>query len=254
MASLKEQILAAVESANYQPVKARALARQLGIPAAAQAKVKDALRDLVAQGSLELGKGQLIRRSKPVSGITGMFRRTSTGNGYVRPSAIAGTAPVDIFVAARDSLDAATGDEVLVKLKGKGNSFTGRGPRGVIVRILQRDTRQFVGTFFEREGESYVRVDGGPFRHSILIGDASAHNARPGDKVVIEMLHFPTLDERGEGVIAEVLGQQGAPGVDALSIIRQFEIPDRFPEDALEEPAKPRRRSTKRIWPRRGFH
>src|SRR5581483_2322713 len=49
----------------------------------------------------------------------------------------------------------------------------------------------------------------------------------------IEMLHFPTLDERGEGVIVEVLGPHGAAGIDALSIIRQFEIPDRFPEDAL---------------------
>ncbi len=234
MASLEEQILAAVELENYRPVKARALGRQLGVPAAAQGKLKEALRDLVAQGRLELGKGQLIRRARPTSGITGIFRRTSTGNGFVRPSATAGTAPADIYVAARDSLDAATGDEVLVKLKGKGNQFTGRGPRGVILRILARDTRQFVGTYFEREGEAYVRVDGGPFRHSILIGDASVHNAQPGDKVVIEMLHFPTLDERGEGVIAEVLGQQGAPGVDTLSIIRQFEIPDRFPEDALE--------------------
>ena len=67
------------------------------------------------------------------------------------------------------------------------------------------------------------------------MGDAETHKAKPGDKVVLEMLHFPTLDERGEGVISEVLGPHGAPGVDTLSILRQFEIPDRFAEDALEE-------------------
>jgi ribonuclease R len=235
MATIEEQILMSVERDSYRPVKARALARKLDLPASAQAKFKEALRELIAQGRVEIGSGQLIRRAKPLSGITGVFRRTATGNGFVRPGGAAGSSgAADIYIAARDTLDAATGDEVLVKLKGKGNQFTGRGPRGVIVRIVLRETRQFVGTFFERDNQAYVRVDGGPFKHSILVGDAGAHKARPGDKVVLEMLHFPTLDERGEGVIAEVLGPHGAPGVDTLSIIRQFEIPDRFAEDALQ--------------------
>ncbi len=234
MATLEDQILTAVERDGYRPVKARALARKLNVPTSAQPKFKEALHALMAQGRIEVGKGQLVRRAKLLTGIAGIFRRTSTGNGFVRPIAVGTTPAADIFIGARDSLDAATGDEVLVKLKGKGNQQTGRGPRGVIVRIVVRETRQFVGTYFERDDQAYVRVDGGPFRHSIVVGDAGTHKARPGDKVVLEMLHFPTLDERGEGVIAEVLGPNGAPGVDTLSIIRQFEIPDKFPEDALQ--------------------
>ncbi len=235
MATLEEQILAALERESYRPVKARALARQLGVPTAAQPKLKEALRELVVQGRIELGKGNVIRRARPLSGIVGVFRRTSAGSGFVRPTATPGTAVADIYIPAKDSLDAATGDEVLVKVKGKSHQIEGRGPRGVVLRIVLRETRQFVGTYFERDGQAFVRVDGGPFRHSILVGDAGARKAQPGDKVVLEMLHFPTLDERGEGVIAEVLGAHGAPGIDTLSIIRQFEIPDRFPEDALQE-------------------
>ena len=236
MSTLEDQILAVLERESYRPVKARALARQLELPTAAQPKLKAALRELVAQGRIELGKGNVIRRARPVSGIVGVFRRTSAGSGFVRPTATTGTPAADIYVAAKDTLDAATGDEVLVKLKGKSHQqIEGRGPRGVVVRIMLRETRQFVGTYFERDGQAFVRVDGGPFRHSILVGDSGAHKAQPGDKVVLEMLHFPTLDERGEGVIAEVLGANGAPGVDTLSIIRQFEIPDRFAEDALQE-------------------
>ena len=234
MAKLEDQILTAVLGDNYRPIKPRALARKLNLPTSIQAKFKEALHSLIAQGRIEIAKGQLIRRAKPVSGITGVFRRTSSGNGFVRPLAVGKDPVADIYIAARDSLDAATGDEVLVKLKGKGHQIAGRGPRGVIVRIVLRETRQFVGTYFERDDHAYVRVDGGPFKHSIVVGDAGTHKAKPGDKVVLEMLHFPTLDERGEGVIAEVLGPNGAPGVDTLSIIRQFEIPDRFAEDALQ--------------------
>ena len=39
----------------------------------------------------------------------------------------------------------------------------------------------------------------------------------------------------GEGVIIEVLGPQGKPGVDTLSIIREFNLPEDFAEDALDE-------------------
>src|SRR5205085_9260007 len=46
---------------------------------------------------------------------------------------------------------------------------------------------------------------------------------------------FPTIDDRGEGVIAEVLGPRGAPGVDTLSVIRAFDLPDEFPADVLDE-------------------
>src|SRR5207244_5255502 len=88
---------------------------------------------------------------------------------------------------------------------------------------------------FEREGQAFVRVDGTVFSHSIYVGDPGAKDVRPEDKVVIEMLRFPSAEERGEGVITEVLGARGQPGVDTLSIIREFGLPDKFPEDVLEE-------------------
>src|SRR5437763_1060092 len=106
---------------------------------------------------------------------------------------------------------------------------------GEVLRVLERAKRSFVGTYFERDGLGLVRVDGSVFSHSIVVGDPGAKGARPDDKVVFEMLRFPTIDDRGEGVITEVLGARGAPGVDTLSVIRAFELPDHFPEDVLEE-------------------
>src|SRR4029077_671642 len=98
-----------------------------------------------------------------------------------------------------------------------------------------RATRTFVGTYFERDGEAHVRVDGTLFAHSVLVGDPGAKGAKPGDKVVLDMIRFPTPDDRGEGVITEVLGPLNKPGVDTISIIKSFGLPEAFPAAALEE-------------------
>ena len=49
------------------------------------------------------------------------------------------------------------------------------------------------------------------------------------------MVRYPTPYLEGEGVITEILGPRGQPGVDTLSVIRGFDIPDIFDEDALDE-------------------
>jgi ribonuclease R len=140
----------------------------------------------------------------------------------------------DILIREANSLDASTGDEVLARIMRKPNRRD-LSPVGQLLRVLDRATRQFVGTYLERDGEGLVRVDGTVFSHSIFVGDPGAKGARPDDKVVIEVIRFPSPEERGEGVIAEVLGPRGQPGVDTLSTIREFELPDKFPDDVLEE-------------------
>ncbi len=80
-----------------------------------------------------------------------------------------------------------------------------------------------------------MKVDGTTFNEPISVGDPGAKGARPGDKVVIEIVQYPSPDRGGEGVIIEVLGAHGQPGVDTLSVIRAFNIPDTFDDAELEE-------------------
>jgi ribonuclease R len=234
MATLDEQILAAVSRKNYQPVKLKILARKLGLPASEYSRFRSAVKNLVRQGRLEIGRNQSIRPIAPHGTVTGVFRKNEAGFGFVRPHAVDGTVGPEIYIPEESVGDAATGDEVLVRLRRK-PSRPHLGPRGEIVQVIERATRQFVGTYFEREGQSYVRVDGTVFSHSIYVGDPGAKGARKDDKVVIEMLRFPSPEDRGEGVIIEVLGPRGKPGVDTLSIIRALGLPEKFSEDALEE-------------------
>jgi ribonuclease R len=234
MPDLEAQILAVLSRKSYHPLKPKALARKLGVSAAEYGEFRRTLRELSRQNRLEIGKNHTVRNAKPHGTVTGIYRRTSTGVGYVRPHPIEGNAGPELRIRMDDSLDAATGDEVLVKITRKPNRRD-LSPSGVILQVLERATHQFVGTYFERDGQGLVRVDGTVFSHSIYVGDPGAKGARPDDKVVLEMLRFPTPEDRGEGVITEVLGPRGQPGVDTLSVIRAFGLPDEFPEDVLEE-------------------
>jgi ribonuclease R len=234
MPTLAEQILVAVGRRSYTPLKPKALARKLGVPAPQYGDFRQALRELVHEGRVEFGKNHTVRPAAPHGTITGTYRRTGSGVGYVKPHHIEGQLGAEIRIAEEHSHDAATGDDVLVKVLKKPNR-PDQNPTGRVVRVLDRASRQFVGTYFERDGEGFVRVDGTVFSHSISVGDPGAKGARPDDKVVFEMVRFPSPEDRGEGVLTEVLGPRGKPGVDTLSVIRAFNLPDAFPDDALEE-------------------
>jgi ribonuclease R len=237
---LEQAVLDLVRQPDYRPAKPRKIARQLQVPESEAAEVKRAVKRLVAQGQLAYGAGHLVQpagAAKPKGDrIVGVFRRAEGGFGFVRPSGLsAGDLEVrDIYIPASKASDASSGDTVAVRLKGKGGG-RGLGPRGEIAEIIERQTHQFVGTYFESGDLGLVEIDGGLFNRPILVGDAAARNARPGDKVVLEMIRFPSHVHEGEGVIVEVLGPQGKPGVDTLSILREFKLPEQFPKDALEE-------------------
>ncbi|HEY3391329.1 MAG TPA: ribonuclease R, partial [Lacipirellulaceae bacterium] len=161
----------------------------------------------------------------------------SGGFGFVRPEGTLSSAgrDADIFVPADRTGDAANGDIVSVRLEKRGRMGK---LEGRIIDVVERATNRFVGVYFEQAGMGLVQVDGSIFTTPIYVGDPGAKGARADDKVLIEMVRFPSHVRDGEGVIVEVLGPRGQPGVDTLSIIYEFNLPGEFAEDALEEARK----------------
>ena len=256
MNDLETAILGYVSRPGYQPVKPRVIAQRLQLSKDQLSEVKQAVKRLVRQGQLVYGKNHLVRpacaESPTENRVVGVFQRTQKGFGFVRPNPLLSAAPEedrgpedavpspavraespDIYIPAKWTCDASTGDVVLVEVHPRRRGDP--GPRGRIAEVVQRQTRQFVGTYFESQGAAYVQIDGTLFSQPILVDDPGAKNARPDDKVVIEMVRFPSPVYDGEGVVVEVLGPRGQSGVDTLSIMREFDLPDQFAEDALEE-------------------
>jgi len=235
---LEQAVLEFVNRPDYRPMKPKLIAKRLHLSQDEVSDLKRAVKKLVKRGQLAYGSNHLIGPGGGVTAatprLTGVFRRAAGGFGFVRPAGAgaAHTREQDIYIAAEDAGDAASGDTVLVKLLKDRGRF--RNPRGAIVEILERDTHQFVGTYFEAGGVAMVQIDGTVFSQAIAVGDPGAKNAQPGDKVVIDMVRFPSHTHDGEGVITEVLGPRGEPGVDTMSIIREFNLPEHFADDVHE--------------------
>jgi ribonuclease R len=237
---LERAIVDLVRRPTYRPVKPRVIAQLLSIPKSGWMDVKKAVKRLVRRGELGYGSNHLVQAATPAAPkgnrVVGVFRRAEGGFGFVRPSgeATSETEVRDIYIPADKSGDASRGDVVAVRLVGEG----GRprpGPRGEIIEIVERQTNRFVGTYFEYRGSGQVQIDGPLFTKPISVDDPGARGAEPNDKVVVEMVRFPSQGQRGEGVIVEVLGPRGKPGVDTLSIIREFGLHEAFAEDVLED-------------------
>jgi ribonuclease R len=181
-------------------------------------------------------KPEKSRRGRD-EGVIGVFKRAAGGYGFVRPlDAPAGDRSADIHISAHAALDAATGDTVRVRLAGARDARR-PGPAGEIIEVVERKTTRFVGSYFEAAGSGWVQVDGTGFARPVAVGDPGAKGGRDKDKVVVEMVRFPTNVRDGEGVIVEVLGAAGAPGVDTQTVIHEFALPGPFP-DAVSADAR----------------
>jgi ribonuclease R len=263
--NIQQMVLDVVLDDNYQPLKIRAIAKKLDL-LDEEREVKRAIKRLIRDGKLKWGDKHLVMKPKkgkrPDKGsdkakdksgkklkqkdneIIGTFRKTSGGFGFVTPeNSIVTDRSEDIFVPKARTGDAAHMDKVLVKIPKKKNDDPRRKKRGKfdgstagrIVRVIERYTHRFVGSYQESGELGIVIVDGDTFELGILVGDAGAKACKPGDKVVIEMANFPSAHSPGEGVIVEVLGDRGQPGVDTRMIVAEYGLPEEFPEAVLED-------------------
>jgi ribonuclease R len=234
--SLEQKILKTLSRPGYRPVPPEVLARDLNVTKKRMQEFRALVGAMLADGTIHQTSRGELRAHVETGLIEGTIKKTQAGAGFLIPRRAPGTPEPadpragDVFIAAHDLKDAHTGDQVLVQVKGR----DGGRLRGRVVDVVQRSTRTFVGTYSIDDGQGFVQVDGTTLNEPVFVGDPGAKGARTGDKVVFEMVRFPSHAVAGEGVLTKVLGPRGRAGVDTLSIIHEFNLPDDFPEEVLE--------------------
>jgi len=220
----------------------RELARELQIPKEDLQEFEEAVRKLEEAGQVVLGDRHAVSLPPPGKAMTGIFRLTRRGFGFVIPDLP--TEHGDLFVPAQNTQGALNGDHVKASVRQE-RRRTAHAPSpyvGEIVEIIQRADATYVGTLARRGSNWVVEPDGKRLPEPILIRDPTAKNARAGDKVVVEMIQYPAEGRSAEGVISEVLGDAGEPDVETKAVIRAFGLPDGFPEEVVEDAREAARR------------
>ncbi len=229
----KDRILKFLKREEYTPLKLAQLAKALGVDEDAYPAFQTAFDELRQAGHVVVGAGNAIMLPSIAGQVVGHFRRNPKGFGFVIP--LEPNAHGDLFIPPDSTGDAMTGDVVVAKVNRKGR----RGPdvrlTGEIVTVMERANNRFVGTLMRGPETWLVQPDGTSFIEPIVVEDITAKNAREKDKVVVEILSYPTERFLARGVIIEVLGRAGQYETEIRSIIHQYHLPGEFEAGCLEQ-------------------
>ena len=160
--------------------------------------------------------------------VEGYFRRHERGFGFV----VVEGQEEDIYIAKEDSKDAFSGDRVLVKLKKKSH---GARQEGMILKVLEHKKDTLVGTFQRNKNFGFVIPDDKKLCRDIFISKKNFGKARNNHKVLVKITKYPQKGKKAEGKILEVLGNVNEAGIDMLSLIKDYDLPYRFPKDVVKE-------------------
>jgi ribonuclease R len=227
----KEELLEYMWQNSYKPLTAEELAKSLKIKK--QAVFVNLLQELEEEGKIVLNRKGRYGLPQKMNLAVGRLQGSLKGFAFLIPD---DPQEQDVYVKNEDLNGAMHNDRVIVRLYR--HLEDGRKREGEVIRILKRANRQVVGTYESSRYFGFVVPDDKRLWYDIFIPKNEKGGAQTGDKVVIEMISWPEPRRNPEGKVIEVLGRKDQPGIDILSIVRKYQLPEAFPEEVLAEVAK----------------
>ena len=234
---------------EYQPMRAKELAVLLQIPAGKREELHKILDMLLEEGKIsinkrgryeavrnstvkkekETGKKQVKTERKKGQYYTGTFISHPRGFGFLEIP----EEEEDIFIPEESVGTALHGDTVQIIVKKDGKD--GKRCEGEVVKVLERGTREVVGTYQQCDGFGFVVTDNQRFLKDVFIPAGKSLTVEDGDKVLAEIKDHGNKRRSPEGKIIEILGKPGECGVDVLCVAKSYELPMEFPEKVAKQ-------------------
>ena len=161
----------------------------------------------------------------------GTYRKNQKGFGFVKLE----DQEEEIYISKENSLNALNGDTVSIQIINEPNKEENKKEEGKIVKIIRHEKDTVVGTFQKSRNFGFVVPDDKNFGTDIFISKSNWGKARNNHKVLVKILEYPKKGKNAEGKIIEILGGVNEAGVDMLSLIKQYELPYKFPEEVVAE-------------------
>lgn len=218
----KAMLVSLMNEEAYVPMKLKELAILLNVPKEQREELKQVLNLLLAEGKISVSKKGKFGKAEAFA-LVGVFSGNARGFGFV---AIEGQEE-DVFIPADRTGGALHGDRVQIVID---SERRGGRPEGTVVRILEHANETLVGTYKKGKGYGFVIPDNQRISKDIFIPQGCSQGAVSGHKVMVKIKDFgEKKGKKPEGVITEILGHIHDPGVDILSIVRAYGLPEDFP-------------------------
>ncbi len=223
----KNLICELVDDERYVPMKEKELAAFMQVTPADRETFHEVLRALLEEGKIQLTKqGRYVKpdENRPV----GTFIGHAKGFGFVEVEGY----EEDFYIPEDKTGGAFHMDRVQIAfLPGR----RGQRREAEVVRILERGTKQLVGTYEQSQNFGFVIPDNGKIGTDIFVPKERSKGAVTGHKVVVELTSYGDESHKPEGRVVEILGHINDPGVDIMSIVRGYELPLEFGEKVLNQ-------------------
>jgi len=163
--------------------------------------------------------------------LTGIVDHVNPRFAYVR----IGEGKSDVYVRTRDLGSAVDGDTVSLSLL---QSRHGEHPEGRVVSIIRRSRTKFVGRVELSKNFAFVVPDYKKIHQDFFIYPEHINNAKTNDKVIVEVIDWAEGEKNPTAKIVSVLGKAGENEAEIHSIMAEFGLPFKFPEQVEKESKK----------------
>ena len=225
----KEMLVQLVHDKTYVPMKLKELAMLLSVPKEQRDELKEVLDILIAEGKIGISKKGKYGKAEEFA-LAGTFSGHAKGFGFVT---IEGREQ-DVFVPADKTKGAMDGDKVQIVIEGEAR---GKRAEGAVLRILEHANKTVIGFYQKNKNFGFVLPDNQKLGQDIFIPQGKDMGAVTGHKVIVRITDFGDDRKKPEGVITEILGHVNDPGVDILSIIKAYGLPEGFPDEVMVQVA-----------------
>lgn len=194
-----------------------------------KSEIKQQIVSLIHDGTLFLDENKKVSISADKGYFKAKLTLNKKGYGFARVEGYN-----DFFIPAYAINGAFDGDDCLVEIT---NQKTPEDIEGSVVSILKRNTTHIVGTYIVGKSKNVVFPDDERLPQ-IRIFKNDALNASNNEKVWVEIDTDTISDSNMRGKIIEVLGQANTPKAEQLSIIRSYNLKEKFDEKTLQDAKK----------------
>lgn len=191
-------------------------------------KIERYLESLLDKGKIaQLSNGSFISARTEEDEFVGTVDHVSSRFAYVDIGE-----EQDVYVKTKDLGSAVDGDTVKVTIS---HTRHGEHPEGKVVEILKRNRNKFVGRMDVSANFAFVIPDFRKIHQDFFVYPENTKGAKTNDKVVIEVISWAEDDKKPEARVVEILGKAGENEAEIHSIMAEFDLPFRFPEDVVKE-------------------
>ena len=227
MEKKKKVILELMNDKTYIPMKFKELAVVLNIAKENRDQLEEVLSELLEERKISITKkGKYVITKEHY--IEGYFISNDRGFGFVEVEG----QDEDYFIPEDKVNGAFHHDMVLIQVE---DSQTGKRKEARVVKVLSHEIQQVVGYFQKSKTFGYVLPDNQKIAQDIYIPGKDTMGAVTGHKVVVQITDYGTNGRKPEGKIIEIIGHINDPGVDIISIVKNYDIPTEFPEEVMKQ-------------------